>query len=847
MAMRDRRNDSARRFLESWSLDMLAPLDDAAARRGGDLLGRWDDLAVRDLPREARSVALRPRVSWEDVAAHLAERRAIVRGIATFRNALRAELTSRHGERDASVTIARLGLEDERVPTLKELGEEWDLTRERVRQLVVPVEAASAAALPATAPLRLSLAAWFALNARRPLDVARLAPPDRADERALSLALRALGYHPTETAASVWCATSREQRAFDAIADVLADVVEGAESIEDIATRVAERLPRITDAVDLPYVVELYADVFDYGFGIGGRFVFGLSHLRRRAAQKIVTYLARRAAPVAPETLAEVIRHGLPPFEPFNRPLVDANWLVECVTSEPELLQIHDDGNIALADRLAHLRPSGVLGILHTIVVEHGEPMRMIDLCDRAATYGISRNQVGVNIHSGRAASLFMLDRGIVGLVGRDEGADASRYEAARPGRQPRIRAGHELGLDASGHLAADVVVRRSIREQGFGLPWPFSILLFSDSPSLYVDGVRRQIDRRANGDLDLPELDPASTVRLKLRSTPRGHRLDIDTAVHSPITPIGMTIGRATPRGLDGTIERPAWVNVVLDRATSARSVTELSACFPRELPTRRRLYAVHALIALGLVETRRSSVAVHRERKLPSGLARAFAIASADPRAYPALPRDEQAAVAWLVWAAWLTTNLGWSVVRPNDLTEDDVAWDEDDDRGTLATSPRETSLMRVAEAAHHAADLIRHPGEVEPLDATRTIVRRYLTALGYTSYYSVSELDGAPSTSRLLAVRAGKDSPPKALWLLRPLGQDVRRSDVDHARRAAREGGVSDFAVTNALDVVGRVGGSRVEVTLRSAAAVAEAFDDLIRYAADPVMFENADELA
>ena len=68
--------------------------------------------------------------------------------------------------------------------------------------------------------------------------------------------------------------------------------------------------------------------------------------------------------------------------------------------------------------------------MLHSIVAEDGEPMRMMDLCDQAAAFGLSRNQVGVFIHSGRAASLFMLDRGIVGLIGRDENAND---------RQPRL------------------------------------------------------------------------------------------------------------------------------------------------------------------------------------------------------------------------------------------------------------------------------------------------------------------------------------------------------------------------------------------------------------------------
>ena len=118
---------------------------------------------------------------------------------------------------------------------------------------------------------------------------------------------------------------------------------------------------------------------------------------------------------------------------------------------EPYLLQLHPDGRIALARGLAHPSPIGNVGILHSILVDHGEPMRIIDLCDSASRFGISRNSVGVLIHGGRAACIFMLDRGIVGLVGRDEGADTSQYEAAH-GMGTRVHVGEEIGFDGEGH-----------------------------------------------------------------------------------------------------------------------------------------------------------------------------------------------------------------------------------------------------------------------------------------------------------------------------------------------------------------------------------------------------------
>src|SRR5262249_24465385 len=52
--------------------------------------------------------------------------------------------------------------------------------------------------------------------------------------------------------------------------------------------------------------------------------------------------------------------------------------------------------------------------------------------------------------------------------------------------------------------------------------------------------------------------------------------------------------------------------------------------------------------------------------------------------------------------------------------------------------------------------ASDLLKHPGDLDGLAATRTVVRRYLTALGYTAYNAMREEDGhgcgsCPYTSR------------------------------------------------------------------------------------------------
>jgi hypothetical protein len=205
MTRRRRQTDLAIEIKRSWPLDMIAPIDEDEAH--GFLLGRWADLAVHDLPKPAQRVALSSPVSWQKIAAALTTPRAVTSACENYVEGIRARLTRRWGSRDATITLERAGLIGDDVPTLEELGREWDLTRERIRQLVRNFGNEAAAELHWRAPLRLVLGAWFALHPGAPLSVddladsntptvERSAPPSTSSASASTLPARSGWRHP---------------------------------------------------------------------------------------------------------------------------------------------------------------------------------------------------------------------------------------------------------------------------------------------------------------------------------------------------------------------------------------------------------------------------------------------------------------------------------------------------------------------------------------------------------------------------------------------------------------------------------------------------------------------------
>lgn len=821
----------------SWPLDMIATLDPEAEAAGGLLLSCWSDLAVRDLPPSAQTVALGDSPSWRSIASAMGEPEAVFDSCEVFVDALRAQLPG--GDRAVRIALARAGLTSDEVPTLEQIGCEWGLTRERVRQIVrvVGVEDRAESALPWNAPLRLALGARLALRPRTPLVIEDLVNPETAQGRIVRLAIETIHLPKPHAGFDLWVESQAQRRAVDALIETLPELLPRVRSLGDLGALAAEALPHVDDTLDLATTLPLLGERLDFGPGLDSRFAFGYAALSRRVAGKTVTYLERRAAPINAPELARAIRKGVPPFEALHRPLVDADWLTDCARHNPDRLQLLADGRIALARRLAHLRPTGNVGILHSILVDHGEPMRMIDLCDRAGHYGMSRNQVGMFIHSGRAACLFILTRGIVGLVGRDDAADPTAYKAAGPNVTRRVRLGEDIGFDKTGKIAADVEVRRSIREQGLGLPWPFSILYFSDRPRLEVDGEHRAIKIRANGDLDLPQLDPGSVVRLRLTVTEKDHVLSVETNATDAIAFVTRTSnGSSVPAGLRSGDDRPSWVDVVLDRA-GARvcGLDEVLPLLPDALPARRRLRALYAFVALGFLRPSDSGWATRPQRVIPRVLAEAFAVLRDDPHAYAALAPKEQAASVWLVRATWLVPNVGWTRVRANDLADAGAEDDDHGDSAAVTTSPRETALMRIVEGAYQAADLLRHPGRIDGVEATRTVVRRYLTALGYTAYNAVRAIDRLGPD--VISVHRTAGDAATALWLLLPLGSGIEDADVRKARHAARVTQRARAVVTDGLTLVATENGQTDSIDLRMIGQKQVEFDRLAALAADP----------
>jgi hypothetical protein len=827
-------------FRRCLPLDMILAPDPAFDEAASGLLpGRWSDLAVSDLPPAAQTVALAENPSWRTIATALTEPDAVDYACAAFVGGIRRELSRRFGtERDAVISLARAGLTSDTVSTLDELGKDWGVTRERIRQLAHDVHNEAKLALPPLAPLRLVFGAHILLHPRIPITIDLFASHDSMRARILKLALDVIGLPQPSAPFLLWTETAAQCRAVNALLGALPEMFSTANSYADLAARASEILPRIDETLDLASTLPLLVEKLDFGPGLDGRFAGRHTALVKRVADKIVTYLQRRGGvPIPPADLARAVKRGVPPFEPFHRPPIQADWLIGCARRSSAHLQLFADGSIGLARGLAHLRPSGNLGVLHSIVVEHGEPMRMMDLCDQAARYGISRNQVGVFIHSGRAACLFMLNRGIVGLVGRDEGADPDDYTAATPRARSRPRIGQEIGFDAAGCVAVDLEVRRSIREQGLALPWPFNLVYFSERPRLQVDGCDEVIAIRPNGDLDLPQLEPRSRVRLRLRTTDGGHHLSVETgAVDRFAATTNGYAGADIAPGLPTNGDRPGWVDVVLDQlGTAVHPLHNVQYLLPNALTPKRRLRALYAFVALGYVRPRGAQWRVHANRQLPDKLAEVFAILQDDPLAYAALTREQQAAAGWLVRATWLIPDVGWTGVRVNDLG-DLGAEDEDGTDGARATTnPRESALMRIVEAAHQASDLLKHPGDIDGLEATRSIVRRYLTALGYTAYNAVRDVDGLGLDAVSVHRSTGDDA--SQLWLLLPVGAGITDRNVRSARDVARTKRIGLTVVTDAFTLVAIKDKHLTTIDLRTVGQHQDEFDRIIALAADP----------
>jgi len=486
--------------------------------------------------------------------------------------------------------------------------------------------------------------------------------------------------------------------------------------------------------------------------------------------------------------------------------------------------------------------PTGTAGVLYSIVSRHGEPIRMQDLCDKAAAFGLSRNQTGTLIHGRRAACLFMLSRGIVGLVGRDEGANPTEYEITGPERK-MVRPGHEIGWEDDGSLAADIQVRRSIREQGLALPWPFSLALFSGTSRLLVDGDRVALLRKPNGDLDLPQLVPGDVVRIAFRLRLCGAILSVNTKLRSQLNFIRLTgVGSSFPVGLPPRQGRPGWVAEFEERHNGKLFIDldAISSTLPAALSARRRLYALHALVPLGIVRHTSMGWRVTEGQSLPSALSAAFELAANDPGVYPTLVGYDRAAVAWLVRAAWLTPNIGWSVVRYNDLSRDvelDPLLPDTGAPGSIGI--REAALMRIVETAGQAADRLEHPGNHDLLDETGVLVRRYLTALGYTAYHSVRDLARGKSWVSI-SYASSSDGDPNGVWILKPVGARILESDLALAKYEAKKIGSPTWAVTNAMRLKGAQIGREFDIDLRSVARVERSFNLLVQLAADPSDF-------
>ena len=828
-------------FFDSFSLEMLMPLDD---RERHGLLTRWDDVAVHVLHPAVRELVRNQESDPEQILCAFTDPGVVADAAGQFIEEVRAAATEEFGTKSAEISLARAGLLSEIVPTLEELGTELKITRERVRQLERPLEPLARAAIKWDSPLALSLQAWFTLHPRLPLTNAELLSLGRSIEmsRCLTLALRAMDIPHTDWLGDIFVETEEARRALDVLLDKgLLHLGQTARGWSESTKAIAEGLPGIEKRLDLPGTLRRIGRARDIGPGIDGRIVRDRSKELRRVARKVVTYLTFRASPISIMGLADVIRQGLPPFEVFAKPDVSSEWIEDCVLSLPDSLEIDEQRMIWLAPAVEQSTPPGRVGTLHSILQNNGEPIRMQDLCDQAAASGMSRNQVGMLIHSRRAACLFMLKRGIVGLVGRDEEQDPDSYTAVNPAQgRAFLRPGKGIDADAEGALLADLKVRRSLHEQGLGLPWPFSLVMLDPNARLMVDGEVLPIRIRNNGALDVEELEPNSAVRLRLRRRLRakGCSLEIRSYDKWPsaeaLPEEEVPRGSPFPVGMPTEATMPGWVNkFVQDHATeNFSSPSEVLTALPGALPRRRRLYSFHGLIALGLLQKRSRGWATVPDLSRPTVLSDVFATLAADPTIYPLLSARDRAAATWLVRAAWLTPNLGWSVVRVNDLSVDEN-WEPETDvpDDSRRPSAREAALMRLLETAHQAEDHILHPVGADPLSETFEFSRRYLTTLGFTRYGAVKEVDRKQDYS-VLEFTEHPDLPPSGIWVLRPLGTKVRPKDLAEAQGRAIRAGAPSWGASNGVALQGTLALKPFTLRFQDLGEEDALFDSLLR---------------
>jgi len=148
-----------------------------------------------------------------------------------------------------------------------------------------------------------------------------------------------------------------------------------------------------------------------------------------------------------------------------------------------------------------------------------------------------------------------------------------------------------------------------------------------------------------------------------------------------------------------------------------------------------------------------------------------------------------------------------------------------------------------MRVVETAHQAADRLEHPGNLDLLDETGIIARRYLTALGYTSYHAVRELVRFGSWASIAYARSS-DGEPTGVWILKPVGVALEEADNVRAAQEAKKNGSRTWAVTNGLRLKGSQESEAFDIDLRAVGRVEESYEQLIRLAAEPADFVNSD---
>jgi hypothetical protein len=791
-------------------VDHVPPPDLANAATSG-MAARWQDVMLADLPAAASEAALSGTASASDVLAICVDPEVVAEAGARVAQSLVAELEEHCGQKLAQVAVGRWGIGSTKVETLQEIADRLGITRERVRQIERTAPEPMDVRAIGQGPLRWALAAWFDLNPRDVLlesDINRLAP-DRSTARCLTAIADAIATPIPYPGA--WSGSPNITAAIEDLLDSL-DQLEGCPGWSAAVNQLTDRSPRAASTLDLEVVLTRICSLpaVDIGPGLDGRLTAGWEALQGRTARKIVTYLRARTHPIAPGELAQVIGTGKPPFESFHRPPVSEQWIVDCVQRMPDLLSLLDDGTIWFGPAVEDRDPPRSVATLRDALVAHGRPMRMQDLCDEAALAGMSRNQVGQLIHSSRAACCLMVRRGIVGLVGRDEDADPSAYTPAHGSRDSAPRPGFRMGFDALGRIRADVVVARSVREQGLAVPFPLSLALF-DAEAMVVTGSSgpRPMQVLPNGSLSAPGLDPQAHIQLAFEPrSPRTLLVGADQVAYEAFADEGT--GRSYPNPLPPVEGRPGWVHRFLTDAQGeadtplSRFVERLPADFRPGL----RLRALYALVALGALERADGGWVTHSSFRLPPALGSAFRQSREDPRTYDSLPPESRAPFVWLVSAGWLTASHGWSTVRPTGTVEIEHELDPASDK--VLDGERSELEARLGQAIYEVLDHVRHRGTADPLDVTVRFVRRCLVSLGHTGPGAIRETRTAGESALEIVTPEGA-----GLLIAKPLDSEIGTNDIEYLRQRAE----GPWLVTNGTRLCGAMEDAAFEIDLKS----------------------------